>query len=350
MAKNCIGLDIGSSSVKAIELKETSKGMVLQSFGIEPLPSQTIVEGAVMDQNALVDAIRRLRARVGLRGKQVATAVAGNSVIIKKIQVPPMTREELAEQIPWEAEHHLPFPKDEVEIDHEVLLEQNAAGQMELMLVAAKKEIIADYTNVIRAAKLEAAVVDVSPFAIQNAFEVAYGWNQNEGIALIKVGASLSSVNIVIGGQSVFTRDVPSGGNAITEEIQQQLRVSWEEAEGFKVAATGTDEIEVPPEVSSIVSQAADALAGKIQRSIDFYLASGTQSSLAQIYLCGGTAKVPALVQMLYEKSRIPVEVMDPFRRLNIDEKKFDVEFLRSHAAEAAVALGLALRKPGGKA
>src|SRR5262245_36614856 len=141
MAKNCIGLDIGSSSIKVVQTKASKGKVQLLAFGMEPLPPQTIVDGTIMNQSAVVDAIRELIGRLKLRQREVALAIAGHSVIIKKIAIPPMTDDELAEQIPWEAEHHIPFAKDDVEIDYQVTSRQNATGQMELILVAAKKEV-----------------------------------------------------------------------------------------------------------------------------------------------------------------------------------------------------------------
>src|SRR4051812_46473742 len=194
MSKTCVGLDIGSSSVKVVQLKETKKGYQLVNFGIEPLPPQTIVDGAIMNQTAVVEAIRSLKDALKLRSRDVATAISGHSVIIKKIKVPPMTPEGLEEQIPWEAEHHIPFSKDDVEIDHQLVNGQNSQGQMELLLVAAKKEVVSDYTMVIREAKLQPVVMDVAAFTIQNAFEVNYDATPDEAIALINVGAALSNI------------------------------------------------------------------------------------------------------------------------------------------------------------
>src|SRR5881394_2658054 len=235
MARTCVGLDIGSSSVKVVQLKETSKGYQLVNFGIEPLPPQTIVDGAIMNQAAVVDAIKQLKLALKLKAREVATAISGHSVIIKKIKVPPMSPEELEEQIPWEAEHHIPFSKDDVEIDHQLVSTQNSQGQMELLLVAAKKEVVSDYTMVIREAKLLPTVMDVAAFTIQNAFEVNYEANADEAVALINVGAALSNINIVAGGTSAFTRDVTVGGNVFTEELQKRLNVSHEEAEAWKI-------------------------------------------------------------------------------------------------------------------
>jgi type IV pilus assembly protein PilM len=350
MARNCIGLDIGSSAVKVVQLKETAKGFQLLNFGIEPLPAQTIVDGAIMNQAAVVDAIRSLVSALKIRTKDVATAISGHSVIIKKIKVPQMTPEELEEQIPWEAEHHIPFSKDDVEIDHQVLARPEGEAQIEIMLVAAKKEVVSDYTLVIREAKLQPVVMDVAAFTIQNAFEVNYAVPDREAVAIINVGAALTNINILSGGTSAFTRDVAEGGNAFTEELQKRLNISHEEAEAWKIGsrAEGKDEV-LPHEVEAVLTEVADNMAGKFQRSIDFYLSSNSDANLTRIFLCGGSAKVTALQRALEEKSRTPVELLDPFKRILIDDRRFDLSFLQEHAAQAAVALGLALRRPGDK-
>jgi type IV pilus assembly protein PilM len=350
MSKTCVGLDIGSSSVKVVQLREAGKGFRLVNFGIEPLPAQTIVDGSIMNQTAVVDAIRSLKNALKLKTREVATAISGHSVIIKKIKVPPMTPDELEEQIPWEAEHHIPFSKDDVEIDHQLVSTQNAQGQMELLLVAAKKEVVSDYTMVIREAKLQPTVMDVAAFTVQNAFEVNYETTGEEAVALINVGAALSNINIVAGGTSAFTRDVTVGGNVFTEEIQKRLNVSQEEAEAWKIGSRGEAAHEVlPHEVEAVLAEVADGVAGQFQRSLDFFLASAADATISRIYLCGGSAKVPALQKSLQEKSRTAVEILDPFRKVTIDEKRFDMAFLRHHSAEATVAVGLALRRAGDK-
>ena len=350
MPKNCIGLDIGSSSVKVVQIKETSKGLQLVNFGFEPLPAQTIVDGAIMNQGAVVEAIRTLRDNLGIKGREVATAISGHSVIIKKIKVPPMTPEELEEQIPWEAEHHIPFSKDDVEIDHQLVGNDASGGQMELLLVAAKKEVVADYSMVIREAKLVPVIMDVAAFTIQNAFEANYPVVPEEAIAIINIGATLSNINIIAGGTSAFTRDVTVGGNAFTEEIQKRLNVSQEEAEAWKIGSAGESVSEVvPQEVEAVIASVADGVAGKFQRSLDFYLASSSDATITKIYLCGGSAKVSALQKALETKARCAVEVMDPFRKITVDEHRFDITFVQQHSAEAAVAVGLSLRRPGDK-
>ena len=344
MPRYCIGLDIGTNSVKAVQLKETGKGFHLLSFGIEPLPPETIVDGAIMNQGAVVDAIKTLRNLLGFRGRDVATAVAGHSVIVKKLKIPQMTKEELEQHIPWEAEQHIPFSKDDVEMDHQILNSQD--GQMEVVLVAAKKEVLSDYSLAIREAKLAPSVLDVTAFTIQNAFEVNYTLEPGETVALINIGATMATINILSHGTSAFTRDVAGGGKDFTEEIQKRLNVGQDEAEAWKVGGTAEGEV-LPHEVEGVIAEVAEAMAGKLQRSLDFFLQTSSEAKLSRIYLSGGTARIPALQRAMAQKSQAEVHILDPFRRIIVDEKKFDINFLALHAAQAAVAVGLALRHSG---
>jgi type IV pilus assembly protein PilM len=341
--KNCIGLDIGSSSIKVVQVKGGKKGVTLTAFALEPLPPQTIVDGTIMNQSAVVDAIRELWGRLKLRQKDVALAIAGHSVIIKKISVPQMTDEELNEQIPWEAEHHIPFAKDDVEIDWQVTNRQNASGQMELVLVAAKKEVVHDYAAVAREASLIPRIVDVAAFTVQNAFETNYQTAAGETVVLINIGAAISNINIIKDGASAFTRDVTIGGNAFTEEIQKQLNVSHDEAEAYKVGGAQDEHGVVPQEVEKIMESVADVMAGEFQRSLDFFLATSAEANVTKIFLSGGSAKVAALHRAIEKRSRLPVEVLDAFKRVALDPK-LDAGFLRAHSPEAMVSLGLALR------
>ncbi|MBI4510349.1 MAG: type IV pilus assembly protein PilM [Deltaproteobacteria bacterium] len=348
MAKNCIGLDIGSSSVKVVQAKTSKKGVALLNFGLEPLPPQAIVDGTIMNQSAVVDAIRELWSRMKLKQKNVAIAIAGHSVIIKKITVPPMTDDELAEQIPWEAEHHIPFAKDDVELDYQVINRQNASGQMELLLVAAKKEVVHDYAAVAREASLIPEVVDVAAFTVQNGFEVNYKFPPGETVVLVNVGAAIANINIMKDGISAFTRDVTIGGNAFTEEIQKQLNVSHDEAEAYKVGGSLEEHGVVPQEVERIMESVADVMSGEFQRSLDFFLATSADASVTKIYLSGGSAKVGALHRAIEKRSRLTVEVLDAWKNVQLDAK-LDQAFLRAHSPEAMVGLGLALRAAGDK-
>jgi type IV pilus assembly protein PilM len=256
-----------------------------------------------------------------------------------------MTKEELEEQIHWEAEHHIPFAKDDVELDHQILQSHVTGNQMDVLLVAAKKEVVTDYTAAAREAHLNPVVVDVAAFTLQNCFEQNYG-RPHETVALLNVGASISTLNIVSDGASAFTRDVTIGGNAFTEEIQKQLNVGHEEAEAYKCGGTSGDEV-IPREVDEIIEQQSEVMAGEFQRSFDFYLATTADGQIDRIYLCGGSARVPALRRAIEARARIPVEMLDPFRQVSVDEQTFDMSYIQAQAPMAAVAVGLALRHEG---
>jgi type IV pilus assembly protein PilM len=344
--KNLIGLDIGSSSIKVVSCKSSKKGVALTGFAIEPLPTQTIVDGTIMNQSAVVDAIRSVMNKLKIRQKEVAMAIAGHSVIIKKISLPQMSEEELTEQVPWEAEHHIPFAKDDVEIDWQVVNKQNAQGQIDLVLVAAKKEVVGDYAAVAREAALVPKVIDVAAFSVQNAFELNYQPAAGETVVLINIGAAISTINIIKDGASTFTRDVTIGGNAFTEEIQKQLNVAHEEAEAYKVGGTPDEHGVVPQEVERVIESVADVMAGEFQRSLDFFLATSSDANVSRIFLSGGTAKVASLHRAIEKRSRLPVEVVDAWRRVELDPR-LDAEYLRAHSPEAMVGLGLALRAMG---
>ncbi|CAN5888139.1 type IV pilus assembly protein PilM [soil metagenome] len=348
MAKQCIGLDIGSSSVKVVQLKKKGNGWALQAFGMQPLLPQTIVDGTIMDQEAVAEAIRQLWSRLKLKVKDVASAIAGPPVILQKISVPQMSSEQLAMNIRSEAEHHIPFGKDDVELDYHVTTPVNASGQTELLLVAAKKEVVADYVQVVRDAGLIPHVVDVAAFASQNGFEVNYPLDPRETVVLINIGAAISNINIVRSGVSLFTRDVTIGGNAFTEEIQKQMGIAADEAEAYKVGGTEQEDGVVPQDVMRVMDGVSEVMAGEFQRSLDFFLATTADANVTRIVLAGGSAKVGSLHRAIERRSRLPLEVADAWRRVEIDAT-LDREYLGSHSPEALIGVGLAMRAAGDK-
>src|SRR3954466_5946174 len=227
--KSVVGLDIGSSAVKAIELKPQGKnGFKVAAYASEPVPPDTIVDGAIIDAVAVADAIRRIFDSKRFKGTEVVASLSGSSVIVKKIALPVMTEAELAESIHWEAEQYIPFDIQDVNIDYQVLdagTGGESGGTMDVLLVAAKKEKIADYTGVISQAGRTPIIVDVDAFALQNAFEVNYGLDKEQVVVLLNAGASAMNINIVTGDQSVFTRDISMGGNSYTEAVQKELNL-----------------------------------------------------------------------------------------------------------------------------
>jgi type IV pilus assembly protein PilM len=340
--RNLVGVDIGSNSIKVAEIKEKGKSRALVRFGYHPLPAQTIVDGHVMNSGAVVEGLEKLFHKVKYRN--VALRASGHSVIIKKITMPLMTAAELGEQINWEAEQHIPFDLAEVNIDHQVLHRRPEQGQMDVLLVAAKKEEISDLVTLAREARLDPRVVDLDAFTVQNVFETGYGVPPaGQTFVLIHVGASLTTVNILTEGTTAFTRDIANGGNAITEEIQRQLSISQEEAEAYKCGGDGRGI--VPKEVPEIINQVVETLAGEIQRSLDFYLATSGDRDIARIFVSGGTANVAALRDSIQGRARVQVEELDPWRVAPPDTKAINPMELAGRAAQAVVAVGLSLRK-----
>jgi type IV pilus assembly protein PilM len=348
--KLAVGLDIGSSSVKLVQLKEKRGGYQLQAFGTVALPPEAIVDGALMNSAAIVQAIQELIAQQKVKTREVAIGVRGHSVIIKKITLQRMTQEELDETIQWEAEQYIPFDVKDVNIDTQILTpEGDAAGQMDVLLVAAKKDMINDYTSVCAEAGLTATVVDVDAFAVQNAYEANYEVDAGQAVVLINVGAAVSNINVLSRGVTTFTRDITMGGNAFTEEIQKQLNISYDEAEALKVGGQGESDAVVPQEVERVIQGVADQMGGEIQRSLDFYSSTAADGRIARVYLSGGTARIPALFKVIEARAGVPVEILNPFKNVEVDNRKFDPALILAAAPSAAVGVGLALRRAGDK-
>jgi type IV pilus assembly protein PilM len=344
--KNLVGVDIGTSSIKVCQLKETRRGYSLARFGFGYLPPQTIVDGQVMDASQVVETLQRVFHDAKIRQKEVGLSVSGQSVIIRKITVPMMTSGQLEEQIHWEAEQHIPFDIKDVQIDYQVLRRSPEASQMELLLVAAKRDQIHDFAQLAKDAKLKPVICDIDAFSVQNLFEVSRGLPTDQTIALINVGASLSSLNIVANGVSAFTREIANGGNVITEEIQKQMGVPYDQAEAYKGGGAGEGEPGIVPEqVVRIIESVTDSIAGEIQRSLDFFMATSGEGEIARIFVTGGSSNLVPLAQAIERRARVPVEVWAPTEWVIVEAKEVNRGLLQARAAQLAVSLGLALRK-----
>jgi type IV pilus assembly protein PilM len=346
--KALVGLDIGSSAVKAVELKAAGKSYKVTAFGTEALPPDSIVDGAIIDGAAVADAIRRLFDGRNIKTKDVAASLSGNAVIVKKISLPIMSDAELAESIYWEAEQYIPFDIQDVNLDYQILDRGDAAsgkGTMDVLLVAAKKEKIADYTGVISQAGRSAVVVDVDAFALQNAYEVNYGIEPNAVVVLLNAGASATNINILQGDQSVFTRDISIGGNAYTEALQRELNLPFETADALKRGepVEGATYEDARPVLRAVTEN----VMLEIQKTFDFFKATASSDRIDRIMLSGGASRAEGFTEMLAERFGAPVEPFDPFRKISFDAKKFKSDSAAEIAPTVAVAVGLALRRTG---
>lgn len=344
--KDLVGIDIGSSSVKLVQLKEQKGVFHLQNVGILPLPAEAIVDNSLMDSSSIVEAVKNLFKSLNIKAKEAVCSISGNSVIIRKISLPVMPVEELDDQIHWEAEQYIPFDINDVNIDFQILTaDELDPSKMNVLLVASKKDIINDYLAVFNEAGIKLLVVDVDSFAVQNAFELNYDVDFDEVSALVNIGASIMNLNIVKGGISLFTRDVQIGGNLYNEEIQKQFGMNNEDAERTKISGESPDNARF----KDIISRINDTLSLEMRRSLDFYNSTAGEGKISKVYLSGGGAKTTMLLDSVSQKLDLPVEILNPFLKIRYNEKEFDPEYLQEIGPLVTVAIGLATRRLGDK-
>jgi type IV pilus assembly protein PilM len=346
--RQLVGLDIGSSGIKLVQLKENRGRYVLQKFGFKPLEPEVIVDGTVMDEGRVVSAIKELFDELHVKVKQVAVSISGHAVIIKKISLPPMPDDELEGQVKLAAEQYIPFDINEVNIDFHVLPPSAAEGgesEMSVILVAAKKDKINELTELVKGAGLLPMVMDVDAFAIENMHAINYPMAQDETTALVNVGASVMNINIVAKGTSLFTRDIPIGGNRYTESIQRELGLSYEEAEAIKKGgrASGNNQTAAQGVIDGVNAE----VAAEIARTIDYFKSTVSEGDVQQVLLCGGGAQVGGLVKQLRDRMHAVVEVANPFAEVDTSGSDFDQATLAELAPMASVGVGLALRSVG---
>lgn len=345
-SREIVGIDIGSSSVKLVQLDEQKGSFQLRNAGILPLPSEAIVDNSLMDTTSIVETIKSLVKSLDIKAKDAVCSISGNSVIIRKITLPAMTPEELEDQIAWEAEQYIPFDINDVNLDFEILdTDLAASGKMTVLLVASKKEIINEYAAVFNEAGLKLVVVDVDSFAIQNIYEQNYDTAPGDVVALVNIGASIMNLNVVKDGISLFTRDVQMGGNLYTEEIQRQFSLSGQDAERIKVTLDYPDK----ERLKETIARINETLSIEINRSLDFYNSSAEDQRITKVYLSGGCSKVAMLAEAVSQRLGLAVELLNPLQKITYNDKHFDPEYLQEIGPLVAVAAGLAMRRLGDK-
>jgi type IV pilus assembly protein PilM len=338
-----IGLDIGSRSIKLGEVHNTKRGRILQKFGIVDLPQNSIVEGRIKEPSVVADAIKSLMSDLKVTEQNVATSVAGYSVIIKRITVGKQTEEELHENIRYEAEQYIPFDLADVNIDFHIIGESELnPNQMNVMLVAAKTDIINEYIDLLDMADLNPCVIDIDVFALERVFEENYS-NEEGTVGLIDIGANKMNINIVKGYMSAFTRDVNIGGEQITREIATRFDTAFEDAEAIKL---GRDKEKVPEEdVREVVYSTISSWGAEIRRAIDFYYSTGSDEDIGRIMLSGGASQTEGFSELLSAETSIDVQVCNPFMSVKINEKQIEADYLEKIAPQGAICMGLASRR-----
>ncbi|NNK86204.1 MAG: type IV pilus assembly protein PilM [Desulfobacterales bacterium] len=337
-----VGLDIGSRTIKAAEIIETKKGQTLKKFGMTDIAPGLIEEGTINDPEDVAESIRQLFKSYNIRKHNVALSIGGYSVIVKKINVQTMAEEQLQESIHFEAEQYIPFDISDVNLDFQILgPNENNPNQMNVFLVAAKKEMVNDYVNLANLAGLNPCIVDVEAFALQNIFEVNYD-TEGENVALIDIGASKTSLNILKGSSSVFMRDVSLGCGQINQKIISLLKCSFEEADEIKLGQQ-PDSISAE-DLKELISTIVSDWCTEIRRALDFFYSTYPDDQIKRIVLSGGGGNISEFRELLAAEASAAVETINPFGKFSVDNS-LDPLFIKEIAPQAAICMGLAVRK-----
>jgi len=338
-----VGVDIGSSSVKAVELQGKNGDFQLVSLGYEGLQPDSVVDGQIMELNAVSSAIGNIFTEHKIKTTKVAAGVNGHSVIVKNIVLPQMTDDELQESFAWHAEEHIPFDISDVNLDYHVT--DSAPDAIHVLLAACKRDKVANLKQAIQLAGKQPAVIDVDAFALQNCYELNYDPQPGTVVALLNIGASTTNINILNGNRSVFTRDATFGGNQYTSLLQKELGLTFDQAEQVKRGMPLPESIEAR-DIQPILDTVSDILALEIQKTMDFYRATveDGEEAVQQILVSGGGSKLRGLIEFLASRFEVSVEVFDPFRKIRVDARGFDPDYMREVVPEMAIAVGLALR------
>jgi len=340
---NLVGLDIGSRSIKAAEIVDTKRGPTLKHFGIVDIAHGAIEEGTINDPETVAESIQQLFKSYNIKESNVAVSIGGYSVIVKKINVQTMAEEQLQETIHFEAEQYIPFDISDVNLDFQILGENESnPNQMNVFLVAAKKDMVNDYINLVNLAGLNPCIVDVEAFALQNSFEANYN-AQDENIALIDIGASKTSLNILKANSSVFMRDVSLGCGQINQKIMSLIECSFEEAEQLKYGDK-PDRL-TPDDLKGIVSSVVADWCTEIRRALDFFYSTYPEDQIKRIIISGGGANISEFRQLLATEASAEVESINPFKNFHLEDKNFDDAFIKQIGPQAAISMGLAMRK-----
>jgi len=336
-----VGIDIGSHAIKVCQLKRTDKAYAVVNLGSAVLPEDAIDDGTLNDPELVGKTIVELFKNLKIKKKKVGFSISGYSVIVKKVNLAVMSEDELEEHIQAEAEQYIPFDIDDVYMDFQDLkINEGDSERTDVMLVAAKKEIVDDYLEMLEGLNLKPVIVDVDGFALENTYE--YNYPKDENVALVDIGASKMNINIISNGISVVARDVVVGSRQLTEQIQAAFDLEFEEAEALKLGHIPAEEKQ--EEIADIFSSTCTQWVLEIKKAIDLYQANHTDAPLTRLVLSGGGSKVSGLVDYLANETDLPVELFNPFSNMTVNSKKIDPDYLNSVGPEMAIATGIAIR------
>lgn len=354
--KPLLGLDIGSSTIKVAALRESGSGYELQSFGLAPSPHGAISGETIENPEALVETIENLLKieKIPKSLRHTVFTIPSGAVTIRKITVPLMSEADLVESIEQEAEQYIPYDIDEVNVDFQIVKAEGEVPkpgskiapsddrQMDVLLVAARKDTIAEYSEVVRAAGLEPVIVDLDVFALENGFQLIYGLDLTETVALINIGSMTMNINVLSGGQTAYTRDAQIGGAVMTDLIQKELGITELAAERVKMGQFSADQsIE---EVAPAIVRGLEDLTDEMNKTFDLY--SKTSSSrIERIYISGGVAQMEGVDRLISANTGIVCETINPFQNMKINKRQFDEAYLSYIGPSAVISVGLAMRR-----
>jgi len=327
-----------------VDIAKTRSGYQLKSLGLGLIPAECIVDKDIMDSETVVDTIKNLRENLKVRVHGSATAISGHSVIVKKAELPLMSEGELRQTLLIEAEQYIPFDINDVYLDSFILGESlERTDMMDVLFVAAKKELVDDYTSAVRNAGLKPMLMDIDVFSLETMYEINYPDAAESIVALVDAGASMININVLKDGMSIFARDISMGGRQLTERIQREFSVSYERAENIKTGAN-IEGIDLE-KINYIFKMAAETYVQEIRRTLDFFLSTMVNENIEKIYMSGGSSRIPGIIKLLEKQMEIPVELVNPFNNIKWDDRVFDPEYMAYIAPQMAVAVGLALRR-----
>lgn len=338
--KTSVGLSIGSSSIKLVELKKAKSEWRLLQYAEVAMPPDAIVNREIVNPVAVTDSLRELLKVAPIQSREVCASLSGNSCIIKRMQIEAPNQKELADQVFWEAEQYLPFEVSEVVMDFQ-LISYSKEKRADVLLVAIKRSILETYMSCIEDAGLKPSVMDLDFFALQNAFEANYPLNPSESAAVVDIGSASMKIEIIQDGIPVFTKDSTLGGQNLTAEIQRHLNLPFSDAETLKTGAAGGA---VPQEVNDLIQVSSENMAREIKRTLDFYSASSTGAPVNYVVLAGGAAKVPGLSKVVEDMVGLPTQLINPFNKISYDPAIFNNDYISAIGPVAAIPIGLAFR------
>lgn len=338
-SKTAVGINVGSSSVKLVEITRSGKTFTLHKFGIVPLPENAVVNREIMNPVAVSDAVKKLISQVKPSKKIIVTGIGGAAVIIKRMTVEVANIKELQDAVFWEAEQYLPFDPSEVAMDFHTIT-RGKDNRTDVLFVASKISALDGFISAIKDGGLNISIVDTEAFGIQNIFEENYSISPQEAVAVVDIGASSLKVIVIHDRVPVYTKESNFGGRNLTSDIQKNLNLSFEDAEALKTNSAEA----LPEEVMELMMSAAENFSMEVKRALDFYNASSSGAPVTSILLCGGGAKIPDLSRIIEERLTLPTQLLNPFTRVVANPKSFSPNLMDQMGSTIALAMGLAIR------